>query len=192
MEIQLKATATTDSNATDLQTLSAPQEMVPPGSVFLAGVSVTAVPNSDLYITTGASPITTPTPTIVNPSASVGVAQWIAGGTLSSSTALANGTTATTQSPADNSTKVATTAYVDAAAGANSVLKASLTTTSATTDNVTITGMTSSGHCALAAQNASAATNIATSFISAYTTNQITLTHTATASMIYDFICSAN
>lgn len=47
-------------------------------------------------------------------SASTGVPQ-ISGGTWSVSTALANGTTATTQSSGDNSTNVATTAYVDAA-----------------------------------------------------------------------------
>lgn len=51
-----------------------------------------------------------------NTSASTGVAQ-VSSGTWSVSTALADGTTATTQSSNDNSTKVATTAYVDAAAG---------------------------------------------------------------------------
>ena len=44
-------------------------------------------------------------------SGSTGVAQ-VSSGTWSFSTALANGTTATTQSASDNSTKVATTAYV--------------------------------------------------------------------------------
>ncbi len=48
----------------------------------------------------------------INSSASTGVAQLNAG-TWSISTALANGTTATTQSASDNSTKIATTAYVD-------------------------------------------------------------------------------
>lgn len=47
-------------------------------------------------------------------SASTGVAQ-VNSGTWSWSTALANGTTATTQTPSDNSTKVATTAYVASA-----------------------------------------------------------------------------
>lgn len=47
-----------------------------------------------------------------NSSASTGIAQ-VAAGTWSYSTALANGTTATTQSANDNSTKVATTAYID-------------------------------------------------------------------------------
>ena len=42
-----------------------------------------------------------------------------ASGDLSSGTALPNGTTATTQSSGDNSTKVATTAYVDNATGAS-------------------------------------------------------------------------
>lgn len=49
-----------------------------------------------------------------NFSASTGVVQ-VLSGTASASTALANGTTATTQSAADNSTKLATTAYADSA-----------------------------------------------------------------------------
>lgn len=52
--------------------------------------------------------------------ASNGVVQ-VAGTNVSVSTALANGTTATTQSPGDNSTKVATTAYADAAASAGGI-----------------------------------------------------------------------
>lgn len=50
----------------------------------------------------------------LNSSASTGVAQ-VASGTWSVSTALANGTTATTQSQLDGSTKVSTTLYVDTA-----------------------------------------------------------------------------
>lgn len=46
-----------------------------------------------------------------------GVQTFTAAPVFSSSFALPNGTTATTQSPSDNSTKIATTAYVDAAAG---------------------------------------------------------------------------
>ena len=71
-------------------------------------------------------------------------------------------------------------------------LVATLTTTAASSDNLTVTGMTASGHCALSPTNASAATNIATTYVSAKTTNQITVTHTATASMTYDFLCTAN
>ena len=47
----------------------------------------------------------------IDTSGSTGVAQ-VSSGTWSASTALANGTTATTQASSDNSTKVATTAYV--------------------------------------------------------------------------------
>jgi len=72
------------------------------------------------------------------------------------------------------------------------VLTAGLTTTAATSDNVTIQGMTSSGHCSMTATNASAATNIATSYISAKAANQITVTHVATSGMAYDIKCTAN
>ena len=70
-------------------------------------------------------------------------------------------------------------------------LAATLVTTAATTNTVTVTGMTSSGHCALEPTNAAAATNIATTYVSAKTTNQITVTHVATASMNYDVLCTA-
>ena len=72
------------------------------------------------------------------------------------------------------------------------VLSASLTTTSASSDNVTVIGMISSGHCSLAATNASAATNIASTYVSAKTTNQITVTHAGVASMTYDIMCVPN
>jgi hypothetical protein len=70
--------------------------------------------------------------------------------------------------------------------------RATLTTTAATSDNVSITGATSSSFCLLTPTNSSAATNIATTYISAKTTNQITVTHTATASMTYDIGCTGN
>jgi len=47
-----------------------------------------------------------------NESSATGIGQW-SSGTYNVSTALANGSTATTQAAADNSSKVATTAYVD-------------------------------------------------------------------------------
>jgi hypothetical protein len=51
------------------------------------------------------------------------------GAAVSGTSALPNGTTATTQSPGDNSTKVATTAYADAAGGGTgTVTKVSVTT----------------------------------------------------------------
>lgn len=71
-------------------------------------------------------------------------------------------------------------------------ITATLITTAATTDNVTVTGMTSLGHCFLTPTNSSAATNAATTYISAKITNQITVTHTAKASMTYDVACWPN
>lgn len=76
--------------------------------------------------------------------------------------------------------------------GGSPVFPASLTTTAAASDNLTVTGMTSSGHCSLTPTNASAATNVATTYISAKATNQITITHTATSGMTYDALCVAN
>ena len=70
------------------------------------------------------------------------------------------------------------------------ILVAALTTTAATTDNVTITGMTSSGHCSISATNVAAATAIAGTYISAKTTNQITVTHAVTSNMNYDILCT--
>jgi hypothetical protein len=83
---------------------------------------------------------------------------------------------------------IATTAQL---AGSGSV-----STTAASSDSVTITwpdgGSRTPGHCSLAATNASAATNVATSYISAKAPNAVTLTHTATASMSYDVVCTVN
>jgi hypothetical protein len=72
------------------------------------------------------------------------------------------------------------------------VMVASLTTTSATSDTVAVQGMTSGGHCSLTATNSTAAANHATTYVSAKTANQITVTHTATAGMTYDAMCTSN
>jgi hypothetical protein len=70
-------------------------------------------------------------------------------------------------------------------------LSASLSTTAATSDVVTIPGMLSSYRCQLTPTNASAATNIATTYISSKSTpDQITVAHTAMGSMTYDITCS--
>ncbi len=74
--------------------------------------------------------------------------------------------------------------------GPGNILLASLTTTASASDNVTVTGMNSSGHCTLTPTNSTAATNVATTYISAKTTNQITVTHTATSGMTYDIHCT--
>jgi hypothetical protein len=73
----------------------------------------------------------------------------------------------------------------------STAIPASFTTTAATTDNVAVTGMTASGHCALQATNAGAAGGIASVFVSAKTTNQITVTHTATSGWTFDVLCTA-
>lgn len=69
-------------------------------------------------------------------------------------------------------------------------LKATLTTTAAASDIVPITGVSATSNCTFSAANASAATNIATSFVSAVAANQVTLSHAATASMIYNIQCT--
>jgi hypothetical protein len=75
---------------------------------------------------------------------------------------------------------------------ASVVVSASLVTTLATSDKVTIPGATTQSHCSLTPTNRTAATNIATTFISAKTVNQITVTHSATANMNYDVLCTVN
>jgi hypothetical protein len=67
---------------------------------------------------------------------------------------------------------------------------AELKTTSATSDKVSIPGMVSSGHCSLTPTNASAASNIATTYISVYARNQITVTHADISGMTYHFVCT--
>lgn len=119
--------------------------------------------------------------------------QSTANGNLSALTLAYNDTTGTT-TPAvlsGGSPGVLNTISLPAGASAP-VMAASLTTTSATSDAVTVTGMTSSGHCSLTPTNASAATNVATTYISAAAANQITVKHTATAGMTYQALCTAN
>jgi hypothetical protein len=73
-----------------------------------------------------------------------------------------------------------------------SVMPATLTTTAAASDTVTVQGMTSTGHCSLTATNSTAAANHASTYVSAKTTNQITVAHTTTAGMTYDVLCTPN
>lgn len=69
---------------------------------------------------------------------------------------------------------------------------ASLVTTAATTDNVTIQGMTASGHCSITPTNVAAATNLTGTFISAKAANQITVTHAVVANLNYDIFCTSS
>lgn len=70
------------------------------------------------------------------------------------------------------------------------VVSAALTTTAATSDVVTIVGSTTTGHCSLGATNVSAATNLATTYISTKAAGTVTVTHIATAGMTYDLLCT--
>lgn len=71
-----------------------------------------------------------------------------------------------------------------------------VTTTSGSTDSVIISwpdgGSRTPGHCVLAATNSSAASNIATTYVSAKSSNSITLTHATTSGMTYDVVCTVN
>lgn len=70
------------------------------------------------------------------------------------------------------------------------IIAASLVTTAATSDNVTVTGMTASGHCTMTPTNAAASGLAAVPYISNKTTNQITVTHSVTANANFDILCT--
>jgi hypothetical protein len=71
------------------------------------------------------------------------------------------------------------------------VIPGSLTTTAAASDNVSIPGVTGSSHCGLTPTNASAAKNLATTFLSSKESNQVTVSHIAKAGMKFDILCTA-
>jgi hypothetical protein len=91
--------------------------------------------------------------------------------------------------------------FVDALSGTTGLLRCTslnlvasgqLTTSAATSDSLTMIGLTSRSRCAFAAENSSAAANIAGSYVSAVGANSVTLTHNRTAGMVYDFVCTVN
>jgi hypothetical protein len=67
-----------------------------------------------------------------------------------------------------------------------------LTTTAASSDSVTIYGVTASSHCSLTPTNSSAASGIASSYISGVGTNSVTVAHSATAGMAFNILCTPN
>jgi hypothetical protein len=77
-------------------------------------------------------------------------------------------------------------------AGANIPILSSLTTTSGTSTNLSMSGVTSSSHCSVTATNAAAGANIGATFISSKAVDQITVTHAPVASMTYDVLCTPN
>ncbi len=119
------------------------------GATLAAGVtasSLTSVGTIGTGVWQGTAVAPTYGGTGIDTHASTGIAQ-VAAGVWSVSTALASGTTATTQSAGDNSTKVATTAYADAVqSGGTRALSG--TDTVVGTDNAKL--LTISGTCALA------------------------------------------
>jgi hypothetical protein len=76
--------------------------------------------------------------------------------------------------------------------GNNIPVVGSFTTTAATNDNVSLIGMTSSGHCELTPTNSAAAAGISSVYVSAKATNQITVTHTAISGWTFDVLCTPN
>lgn len=126
----------------------------------------------------------------------------VAGGTTFSNPAIAlqqngNGGNILVFGNTSGSTTIQTQAVASgitllAAGTSATAIPASLTTTAATSDNVTITGMTASGHCILQPTNASADTLLTGTFVSAKAANQITVTHAATAGATFDILCTPN
>ena len=76
--------------------------------------------------------------------------------------------------------------------GVQPSLTTSLTTSSSTTDTVTLAGMTPSGHCLLQRTSASAAANLASTCVSSKGSGTFTVTHAAIAGMTFDIGCTSN
>jgi hypothetical protein len=72
------------------------------------------------------------------------------------------------------------------------VASSSFTTNAATTQDVRVMGMTSSGHCTISPTDATAAADSSGTYISAKTVNQITVAHPARAGRTWDVLCTPN
>jgi hypothetical protein len=72
------------------------------------------------------------------------------------------------------------------------VIPVSFTTTAMTSEVVTVTGMTSSGHCTVTPTSSAAAGGIASVFLDTYTTNAVTIHHTATSGWTFNLLCTPN
>lgn len=145
-------------NGKGLITAAGNTTITPAASSITGGAALTKTNDTNVTLTLGGTPSTALlvatsltlgwTGTLANTrggtgqdsSASTGVAQ-VSSGTWSVSTALANGTTATTQTPADSSTKLATTAYVDAAVLGQNFKEAALVATTANLIGVYVSGV---------------------------------------------------
>jgi hypothetical protein len=87
----------------------------------------------------------------------------------------------------------ATGGLTDGGSG-GTVSSASLATTAAASNMVTIPGATSSSHCSLTPTNSGAALDLGagTAYVSTKATNSITVTHAAVASETFDLMCTSN
>jgi hypothetical protein len=72
----------------------------------------------------------------------------------------------------------------------NGPVVASLTTTSATSDTVSIPGFVATGHVSLTATNATAAAMIASVYVSAKAANSITVSHPITSGGTFDIVAT--
>lgn len=70
-------------------------------------------------------------------------------------------------------------------------LVGSLTTTSATSDTVTITGAKSTSHVSLQPTNSAAAGMLSSTYVSAKSSNSITITHPGTSGATFDIIVTS-
>lgn len=70
------------------------------------------------------------------------------------------------------------------------VLAAPLTTAAAASDAVAIPGVTAASLCWVGAANASAAANLATTYISSVSTGSVAVAHAVTAAMAYNVFCA--
>jgi hypothetical protein len=86
---------------------------------------------------------------------------------------------------------ISTTPITATASSSTMALSATVTTgIPATTNIITLTGMTAAGHCAgLSPTNSTSATNVANTFISAKGSGQITITNPAVLGLSYDGVC---
>jgi hypothetical protein len=127
-------------------TITVSADAVTIASTYVGQSSITTLGTISTGIWNGTAIAATYGGTAIDSSGSTGVAQ-VSSGTWSISTALADGTTATTQSASDNSTKVATTAYVDAASGGSSpwTTTSNVVNLNTGTDSVTIGSTTAGG-----------------------------------------------
>jgi hypothetical protein len=108
---------------------------------------------------------------------------------LGSAILLRNAENSTNVFRLDDSGNLTTTGSVK---GQNVPIVTSFVTTSATTDNVTLTGMTVNGHCSLTPTNAGAAEGSSSVYVSNKAPNRITVAHASTSGWTFDVMCTPN